>query len=1801
MTEWYEIHSDKVKVKLWGEKMKKLAQKIKEPGGEEKVRTKIEKYLKHAPEQCPEVDNEISEFRKQLPNNIVKKLKKMYSNPKEPNVNVYRMEIPKYCSRLKIDNFRKAVLNWTKTLSVKKKDFLGRNVKKDDVFKYVAEKLEPLVLDRPPSDSEYKQALQSSITEIVYELPIAVSSHNKDFHLNKAIENLVENIFTIENKFSSTYIQPTTKEIEEFVKDEITFCLEKCRVAISTKRMEYLEKELVDRLLDLTDITDIDSSVADDVTKLLEVGKLPEYKAKYFTNLILNDYKEFFFRENFFQKGNSDRGRPEVYSDFQNDTGLVELDAATSLKMYRLRLVEEINKWLTKCNIPNTDKKCTDSVVKDLAGDIVDRCKYLSINPSATGTDAEELEQLKFQIYKWTNKFVGDENTTVLDHAQELMKEINNIPKPSFQDSSEVQSLSPINTDININTSKPFIDKLTEQIYDWYCELPVNFHTSQDARHNKRIIKELAEEIEKGLENKEDEVTDQEVRKWTDKVFNKKLSYYDVQQLKNRISSVPYAKDNRGNDLKQEKVLIRSYEDIVEEWIDTVPIAPIKLRLFINNKNEIVHSIAVKIFKIKTKLRQLPAEVVEMKLQEELSHYMKKLPLHVKVDNQNDRNKYATKLVKIIQRQSKIDFLGKHPLVSDKPVDKQLEYVIIEWLRKLPLYREKTPEERRNEESALKGLAEKIIQKIGNEDADLNKEILHQIGTLDPKQNDDYVQNTAFKLKLYIQKLDLYKDLCKQREKENKLLTDTIEVWLKGLPLQITDANRFQNQKTDFIKSVKQLLSSGSDHAVMRKEILVFAKTLPMSHTKIHDLKYLNAEVLKLVRTLKGEPIGDVASMTPATGIETISDAIKVWTSTLPLKPVYCPRELHSFTDDMCSVITSILLNPDENSTKEQNDAKLYSEISKFLRRFPLIYELSTESHIFGMAAELSKSLKNINLFRNDKYLVNNVTVYDVSVNNKTGTDDLSIQSIKDRDINVNLETYSKQLVEQIGEWFDRLNFPEANQKGFKEVVINDLAADIVDRHKYLELNPNNSQSEEDELEHLKYQIFKWINKLVGEENSETIAHADDLMRRIKSIPVRPMLVRTQDKANGASGSSSLQQCCEKRLGAEGQQNRSSPSASPATSNRMDPTNPNTKPCCSQEPPPAASPSDEEAKEAMYQKFVTTFTDHCNALPLDDSTPDQKNARQAIFNGIILTFFKLKADPVIENDYGYFEFILEEKIDQLLDDLPQTEELKKIRHSWKTSVLESALRLLDEMHAVSDRPSFRQRVKDKFNRQLAVDNDIQQCFDLQQNFLNSVADAYILQVNYKEKDPVKANIYKNRLMAEIDKLVNHFTKEHNAGFRLFNQAKLRRITMKALEQVPVPTDDILKDEVEEIHLADEIEKWYKELPTKPLQNETDGVLIKRMIDILAKKLNEMHKRENDDQSVENKMKHEVSNFLEKRGQIQEGHVHKITDMVDVLHSRLKDRWSPVQDPGGFDEFAKEKPLSSTLANVDNAEFLAPLMNAATSTSPQVGQGTFGDAGYFIQPGQTMPSLGQVPLCSLMSSGVDPYMSRQVPCGMNQEEGYASRQGTPSLRSNLEGSPYGLRQGLPQPSPQRPNLSQQVQSPKQTRQSQLVQNAAYTSPKNGRGSCHTSQGREQSINQSLRQVGLTGPQEQQSRANQMRGPNIRQVSGSGSDQGQLFVPGNQRRSQGPSSCGALGNVSTRGPTPSQGVGTTAEAAIGGTGATRETKTTSPFLSSDEDDLDGEFRVKCRCLEAFRRMQKMDYDEQCGLFRSYRSPY
>ncbi|XP_069364163.1 uncharacterized protein [Maniola hyperantus] len=111
---------------------------------------------------------------------------------------------------------------------------------------------------------------------------------------------------------------------------------------------------------------------------------------------------------------------------------------------------------------------------------------------------------------------------------------------------------------------------------------------------------------------------------------------------------------------------------------------------------------------------------------------------------------------------------------------------------------------------------------------------------------------------------------------------------------------------------------------------------------------------------------------------------------------------------------------------------------------------------------------------------------------------DLSpIRDVSVLDRQSEIDEYMSTLNNLIGSWMKRLELTidSAEQKNLVSVI----ASDIVDRHKYLQIS-NNKTTEADELDHLKYQIFRRLNKFNVEDLPRILSKATDLNKALVSI-----------------------------------------------------------------------------------------------------------------------------------------------------------------------------------------------------------------------------------------------------------------------------------------------------------------------------------------------------------------------------------------------------------------------------------------------------------------------------------------------------------------------------------------------------------------------------------------------------------------------------------------------------------------------------------------------------------------------------
>lgn len=639
---------------------------------------------------------------------------------------------------------------------------------------------------------------------------------------------------------------------------------------------------------------------------------------------------------------------------------------------------------------------------------------------------------------------------------------------------------------------------------------------------------------------------------------------------------------------------------------------------------------------------------------------------------------------------------------------------------------------------------------------------------------------------------------------------------------------------------------------------------------------------------------------------------------------------------------------------------------------------------------------------------------------------------INEVDFSANVDRYTYQLCEQIDEWLNNLDIPLIKETGFRHVVINDLAGDIVDRHKYLEINPGSRGTDADELENLKFQIFKWINKLVGEDNTETLQHAPDLMQRINSIPV-PVLTDAQgkmfrdrcrtcckDKTAACKNKNSLNSSESKKRNQQGlnasssfanrghvnastsnfkpsrrlknwNQNSNittpyeaeprkrwsfhtsstqlnpalnmsypsyvpntaenryhgrtslrqhfSPSQRPVERMRGQPVMDNelSKDCCprpenlnhgqSRIPipiPPCCtgqylSPTSKlPTVKDLNDQFDEYVKQWVQDIPIIVTNPEEQKladiARLGIYNGVWKAITKLKLDPATLNNPFLYQDLFDSEIEELLNLLPQTQELEQNKHRLKAQLIEKTVTANEQILATAIPSCFKQQLIDILNNHIPKTSRFNETIKEQEEFIvNDLVEDYILFIRYKDVDDTKSDFYKINFLRKVKELAEHLKSTHPEQLKDVDPKVLINNFISAVSRVPLPDNNIIIEEADAILLGKEISNW---LSLIALKANISPLKKLRLTETILRKINEIGKHMNlSDCCTRIELQKILPKYLEELPLQDDAN---ITFLIEELANRIKNQPKSesrkrvsFEAPMTYDEFSKYRPGCSS--------------------------------------------------------------------------------------------------------------------------------------------------------------------------------------------------------------------------------------------------------------------------------------------------
>lgn len=816
---------------------------------------------------------------------------------------------------------------------------------------------------------------------------------------------------------------------------------------------------------------------------------------------------------------------------------------------------------------------------------------------------------------------------------------------------------------------------------------------------------------------------------------------------------------------------------------------------------------------------------------------------------------------------------------------------------------------------------------------------------------------------------------------DDEALKEIVRDWISLIPLKIT--NKFDTHKErkyiqyDFFNYLKRFANMPPEHVRKGKLKADILKRLKLVNLESKSDKSLIINRLADILINKINRIGrkrwDI-DISKNTNYETHFNSSKIKRPELPRN-----KELEDF---VLKYTTVILQNSDINIPElivKDIEDELMDILMAYFKTEIIDYDIM-ESDIacmlydYGISEEQAHRFLQIFVKKLKETHVNNTKSHEVSsktliilpsvccygVNKEPDT----VKSISDEDIAANLKEYTNELCQQINEWLNdmRTQIPESLDIDLKNEAINNLANDIVERHKYLKLNPCNDINEEAEIENLKYQIFKWIKKLVAGDNLEPVQRAPDLNNRIKRIPI-PVLTKLQgscgkypNRINNINNTvakhdihneiSKVMHDCEELVVKKQTQVSNAVSATKNedyektkgtfndNSQISDKCNMNSMPCTSackscclnevENLTVLNECKDNDQLEAEYEQFVQNWVQKIpmNVADFEDEGILEK-ARMGIYNGLWKVVSKLNCDPATYFNRFLYEDLLDDAIDDLLDCLPQSSDLMSKRHLLKVEFIEKTISINDKIKD-NEEASFKnkliQNVITDLRKKGIADSQSQNSTKLHEDLqIIKLVEDYLLVTKFKNEDKIISEIYKNKLLKQVDDFVKDLKTNHPNELKDIDVGTYKTDLIAILDQVPFPSENTLNQEADDVLLNMEVEEWYQDLPIVSNNNNVELYQRRKQRDILVKKIKEVRSK-NVMGGSENALRNEVSRFLEKTP-LQEGESLNINFMVDELVNRLKNKTKNNQSvstkkvefwpPDSYDQFSKDVPLCSS--------------------------------------------------------------------------------------------------------------------------------------------------------------------------------------------------------------------------------------------------------------------------------------------------
>ncbi|CAH1643072.1 unnamed protein product [Spodoptera littoralis] len=484
--------------------------------------------------------------------------------------------------------FEKEITDWSQKLQLDP----SKKVTRRNVVSLIMKRLTPL-LKIPLHTTSYKLILKGEIIDILDDTPLTLTSQRfRTVYLNRLAEDLTNRLLTIQlnskssnNKTAGTNVSvfhqyagqimgipipKTLGNLKELITDRVGECLEKIKVC----HRNDLQMEICSSFLDSKAClrTGDEVSIKDEICQYLrDTGRISGERTQVVANMIIEQVKDIIHETRHSAATSFDSVIPELSSSVSVYWGFRKKKAdapvtSTPIKSdkkeisklspeetsYMDDVSNVIRSWMdTLPKQYNEDLNFKETIIRDLAGDLMDHVKVEQLAPDAF-PDKDKYQ--KYVLYRWLFKFNFYDDDKIAEdakpHIADFLNRLKRVPVPNLTASHHGtrQAMGHIkHMEGERGWEEDYVPKgvdvLEDNISVWMNEQPSEIYSNKDKNKRDKMVHELALNMQDRLRNKSPESEiDKDINSWVKKMVKyKEREHIGVlsQNLKERIMSAP--------------------------------------------------------------------------------------------------------------------------------------------------------------------------------------------------------------------------------------------------------------------------------------------------------------------------------------------------------------------------------------------------------------------------------------------------------------------------------------------------------------------------------------------------------------------------------------------------------------------------------------------------------------------------------------------------------------------------------------------------------------------------------------------------------------------------------------------------------------------------------------------------------------------------------------------------------------------------------------------------------------------------------------------------------------------------------------------------------------------------------------------------------------------------------------------------------------------------------------------------------------------------------------------------------------